>query len=172
MKRLSLAVLVLTCACATGGGGQAPSRGGQAPSPVLPAVTASPNRLTPVASMTRTIKEPRIRVGLLSDQSDVSFARIAGGYYIVSDAGASILKRGFTANPPLANAQLRYAVQVSAISDQTSVNNLVEKLKADTNQPVDAIFDPAAGIYRIIAGDFPDQQSASSLRSDLQQRGY
>ena len=122
--------------------------------------------------MTRTIKEPRIRVGLLSDQSDVSFARIAGGYYIVSDAGASILKRGFTANPPLANAQLRYAVQVSAISDQTSVNNLVEKLKADTNQPVDAIFDPAAGIYRIIAGDFPDQQSASSLRGDLQQRGY
>ena len=120
----------------------------------------------------RTIAEPRIRVGLLSDQSDVDFERVPDGYYIISDSGPSLIKRGFTATPPLADATVRYAVQVSAISDATSVDALVEKLKQDTKQPVDSVFDAAAGTYRIIAGDFADQQSATPLKAELAERGY
>ena len=177
MSRLSLGVLVFVlAACAT-----APPRGGQAPppvrtgeAPVLHQTGEAPvlHRLTPVATAARTIAEPRIRVGLLSDQPEMEFERVPGGYYIVSDAGPSILNRGFTANPPLADAEVRYAVQVSAISDMTSVDPLVQKLERDTKQPVDAIFDAAAGIYRVIAGDFPDQQSATPLKADLAARGY
>ena len=168
MRRLPAVVLALVlAACAS-----APSQKSQPVQPVRPPVATSPNRLTPVASAARTIAEPRIRVGLLSDQSDAEFERVPDGYYIISDAGPSIIKRGFTANPPLADATVRYAVQVSAISDMDSVTTLVDKLGKDTKQPVDAVFDAAAGIYRIIAGDFADEQSALPLKSDLAQRGY
>src|SRR5688572_33169349 len=60
------------------------------------APTRATNALTPVASMPRTIAEPRIRVGLMSDQSTVSFPRTTDGYYLVTDKGPSLLKRGFT----------------------------------------------------------------------------
>jgi stage II sporulation protein D len=165
MRCLPLAVLaVALAACAS-----APPR---KIVPALPPPATSPNRLTPVATTTRAIAEPRIRVGLLSDQSDADFARVPDGYYIVSDAGPSIIKRGFTATPPLANADVRYAVQVSTISDMNSVEALVQKLQQDTKQPVQSVFDAAAGTYRIIAGDFPNQQSAAPLKADLAERGY
>ena len=168
MRRLSIPVLALTlAACAS-----APPQPQQPARQSRPQPATSPNRLTPVASATRTIPEPRIRVGLLSDQSDVDFERVPDGYYIISDAGPSLIKRGFTATPPLADATVRYTVQVSAISDSNSVDALVGKLKQDTKQPVDSVFDAAAGTYRIIAGDFADQQSATPLKAELAQRGY
>ncbi len=171
MRRLFLAVLVLSLSsCATGGGTASP-----APRTSPTAATAggtSVHRLTPVDSVARTIKEPRIRVGLLTDQPEVTFERAGGGYSIVTDAGASILRRGFTAHPPLADAEVRYAVQVSTISDLSSVTALTAKLKQDVKQPVDAVFDAGSGTYRVIVGDFADQQSAAPLKADLARRGY
>jgi stage II sporulation protein D len=167
MKRLFVSALFLSlAACVT----TMPPR--PAPLQPPPQPPQSANRLTPVATAARAIAEPRIRVGLLSDQSSVAFPRTADGYYIISDAGPSVIKRGFTVSAPLGNATLRYAVQVSTISDKNSVDAFVEKLRRDTTQRVDAVFDVAAGTYRILAGDFPDQDSATPLRSDLAQRGY
>jgi len=168
MKRVSLSALVLlTAACATA----PPPR--PAPPPVAqPLVSASPNRLTPVATVPRTIKEPRIRVGLLSDQSRIEFPRTSDGYYVISDAGPSVIHRGFTVTAPLANATLRYAIQLTAVSDMNSARAFEEKLRRETTQPVDEVFDPAAGLYKVLVGDFPDQQSASSVKAELGQRGY
>ena len=132
----------------------------------------SENALTPVASVPRTIAEPRIRVGLLSDQSTVTFPRTTDGYYLVSDSGPALLRRGFTANAPLANAPVRYAVQVSAISDQSSANALVERIRTETGLRVDTVFDVANGQYRILAGDFESSEAATPTRADLTQRGY
>ncbi|HEV8658516.1 MAG TPA: SpoIID/LytB domain-containing protein [Thermoanaerobaculia bacterium] len=166
MKRRFVPLLALLfAACTTAPRPPAPLQ----PSPPPP---QSANRLTPVATAARAVSEPRIRVGLLSDQSSVAFPRTADGYTIISDGGPSVIKRGFTVSAPLANAIVRYAVQVSTISDKNSVDAFVEKLRRDTAQRVDTIFDPAAGIYRILAGDFPDQDSATPLKSDLAQRGY
>jgi len=169
MKRCAL-LLTILAACTTT---TPPPRTSPRPQPQPP--VASPNRLTPVRSVERAIAEPRIRVGLLNDQTAVIFPRIADGYYLVTDAGPSILRRGFTDTAPLSNATVRFAVQVSAISDKPSADAYIEKIRSETGQRVDALFDPSAsngGLYRILAGDLPDSQSAQPLRDQLQQRGY
>jgi stage II sporulation protein D len=132
----------------------------------------SPNALTPVASMPRTIVEPKIRVGLLSDQPTVTFPRTADGYYLVTDAGPSTLRRGFTVTAPLANATVRYAVQVSSISDLGSANTLAQKIRTENNLRVDTVFDPAGGAYRVLAGDFATSEEATPTRAQLTDRGY
>jgi stage II sporulation protein D len=141
------------------------------PIPQTP-ITRSANALTPIATMPRAITEPEIRVGLLSDQATVVFPRTGDGYYLVTGQGPSTLKRGFTAAAPLANATVRYAVQASAISDLTSAQELAAKLKSDLNVRVDSVFDPANGIYKILVGDFESSDAATSMRSQLTERGY
>ena len=164
-------LLISACAATTPPSPQTP-----APAQSTPVEQAAPvrstNALTPVASMPRTIAEPRIRVGLLSDQSTVSFPRTADGYYLVTDKGPSLLKRGFTATAPLANAPVRYAVQVSAISDQSSAQALVEKIRSETGLRVDTVFDVANGQYKVIAGDFESSEAATPERTRLTERGY
>ncbi len=170
MRRLaSILSLVLFAACATAP--PPPPSESSAPA-AQPAPARSPNALTPVAALPRTITEPKIRVGLVSDQAAVVFPRTADGYYLVTDQGPSILKRGFTANAPLANAVVRYAVQVSAISDLTSARELVAKLRTETGMRVDSVFDPASGTYKILAGDFESSDAATPARSQLTDRGY
>jgi stage II sporulation protein D len=171
MKRLLiLTIFAFACSSAAPPRAAAP----QPPShvaPPPPAALRSPNAMTPIASVPKTIADPRIRVGMLSDQQTFTFPRVEGGYYV----GDSILKRGFTAAAPLRNAPVRYAVQTAAISDKDSAGAFTQKIQTETGQRVDAIFDPSAangGIYRILVGDFPDSQSANPLRDQLIQRGY
>lgn len=160
MKRSFVAfALALLAACA------------QAPTPKIVPPPA-PNALTATATVAKTIVEPRIRVGMLSDQSTVTFPRIAGGYYLITDAGASTLRRGFTDTAPLSETAVRYAVQASAISDKPSADTFATKIRTETGQRVDAVFDPAAGVYRILVGDFPDTGSAQPLREQLVAAGY
>jgi stage II sporulation protein D len=174
MRRFaSIAVLSLLTACATTPPPQDQPRPNNSTTPVQqPAPARATNALTPVASIPRTIAEPRIRVGLLSDQSAVTFPRTADGYYLSTDAGPSLLRRGFTVTAPLANATVRYAVQVSAISDQSSANALVEKIRTETGLRVDTVFDVANGQYRVLAGDFETSEAATPARANLTERGY
>jgi len=161
--RRPLFVLLLAAACAP------------QPAPVTtpPPPARSPNALAPVASA-RAIAEPRIRVGMLSDQHSVTFPRIDGGYFLVDDSGAArILRRGFTDTAPLpSGAPAHFALQVASLSDQPSVEPFVEKLKSETGQRVDAVFDPASGFWAVLAGDFPDTTAAEQFRGQLVQRGY
>ncbi len=147
-----------------------------APPQAAAAAAARPaNAMTPIASVPKTIVEPRIRVGMLTDQRTVSFPRAGDGYYLVTDSGPSILRRGFTIGAPLRDAAVRFAAQVAAISDKPSAMALAGRLRTETGQRVDSIFDPSAangGIYRVLVGDFADAQSAQPLRDELIQRGY
>ncbi len=143
--------------------------------PAAAQVARSQNALTPVASISKSIADPSIRVGMVSDQPAIAFPRVKDGYYVVSDAGPSTLRRGFSVNAPLRDAAVRYAVQVSSISDRPSATAFADKIRAESGQRVDMTFDPSApngGMYRILAGDFPDAQSAQPLRGQLTQRGY
>lgn len=140
--------------------------------PTAAAPQRSPYALTAVTAMPRTIAEPRIRVGLLIDQPTVTFPRTADGYYLVTDSGPSTLRRGFTVRAPLAEATVRYAVQMAAISDQASAQALVQKVTADTGLRVTMTFDPASGTYKILAGDFATQAEATPTRTQLGERGY
>ena len=165
MKRIRFVpALLLLAACASTT--PPPSR------PPIAPVTRPANALTPAATLARTITTPSIRVGLLGDQSAVTFPRTTDGYYVITDAGASVIKRGFTLNAPAAGAPVRYAVQASAISDLTSTNALAERLRKETQHRVDTVFDPAAGQYRVLVGEFPDVATAEPIRGDLVSRGY
>ena len=142
------------------------------PPPKVSPPPRSPNGLMPATSVTKTIVEPRIRVGMLSDQTTVTFPRVEGGYFLITDSGSSVLHRGFTDAAPLSETTLHYAVQASAISDKPSAEAFTEKVRSETGQRVDAIFDPAGGVYRILAGDFIDTRAAQPLKDQLVARGY
>ncbi|MGZ5473271.1 MAG: SpoIID/LytB domain-containing protein [Thermoanaerobaculia bacterium] len=168
MRRIALALSFLALSACTSTS-PPPAR----PAPIeTPAPQRSQNALTPVAAMPRPVAEPKIRVGLLIDQPEVTFPRTAGGYTLVTDRGPSTLRRGFTVRAPLAEAAVRYAVQMAAISDQSSAETLVERLRSETGLRVDMTFDPASGMYKILAGDFASSDEATPTRSQLTERGY
>jgi stage II sporulation protein D len=175
IERTALAVLLIAAACTSAPAPKpvpvVPEAPRQPQQPQQPPAAHSPNGLAKV-TQTRAIREPRIKVGLLSDQATVTFARVDGGYFVSTDAESYATRRGLTITAPLANAPVRYAVQVSAISDIGSVQALAEKLRTEMNVRTDYVFDPAAGIYRILAGDFADSAAANPLRDQLTQRGY
>src|SRR3954452_17392319 len=151
MKRTAVALsLLFVAACASA----PPSHPQETTVPPPPVVTRSANALTPVSSVLKTIAEPRIRVGLVNDQTSVTFPRLAGGYYVVTDTSSATIRRGFTLTAPLSDAAAHYAVQVSTVSDLVSANTLAEKLRGDTQQRVDVLPDTAGTAYRIIASDF------------------
>ena len=91
-----------------------------------PAPVHSANALTTIASVAKTIAEPRIRVGLVNDQTTVTFPRLAGGYYVITDTTSATIRRGFTLTAPVSDAALHYAVQVSTVSDLASANTLAD----------------------------------------------
>src|SRR3954469_8188020 len=171
MKRTAVAVsLLLFAACASAPHAQPPATTTVAPPPPAPARSA--NALTPVSSVAKTIAEPRIRVGLVNDQTTVTFPRLAGGYFVVTDTTSATIRRGFTLTAPVSDAAAHYAVQVSTVSDVASANTLAEKLRADTQQRVDVLPDTAGTAYRVIAGDFVTSNAAQPLRDQLTQSGY
>jgi len=169
MRRFVLTSFLVLSACTATT--PAPTATPQQPTSAPPP-QRSANALTPVASMPRTIAPPAIRVGLLIDQPEVSFPRTADGYYLVTDRGPSTLRRGFRVRAPLAEAPVRFAVQMAAISDQSSAQALAEKLRTDTGMRVDMTFDPASGTYKILAGDFASSEAATPARAQLTERGY
>lgn len=158
------AVFLFFVACSTTSTTPRPAPG---PAPVI-----SPNRLTPLATSPRSIPAPLIRVGLLSDQETATFARLDGGYIIVSDAGPHTLRRGFTVSAPLAGAVVRYAIQLATLSDRTSAEALERKIESEDALPVDLIIDAATGSLKVLAGVFETSGAAEPVRSDLIRRGY
>lgn len=172
MRRLICsAALVLLAACSTGTSVSRPPQPSAGPDPQA-TVSRSPNAMTPTANAPAAIVLPKIRVGLLSDQATVTFPRTTSGYFVITDSGASTIRRGFTAQAPLSDAAVRYAVQMAAISDQASATQLAAKLRSETQLRVDASFDPASGTFKILAGDFADAESAAPVRARLVEQGY
>jgi stage II sporulation protein D len=170
MKRTAVALSLLVFAACASAPPAPPVRPPIVTPPPPPARSA--NAMMPVANVAKVIAEPRIRVGIVSDQTTVTFPRVAGGYYIVSDAGPAMIRRGFTMTAPVPDAPAHYAVQVSTVSDLASANALAEKLRADTQQRADVLIDTGGTAYRIIAGDFATSNDAQPLRDQLTQRGY
>src|SRR3954447_13227606 len=169
MKRTAVALsLLFVAACAS----TPPSHPQETTVAPPPAAARSANALTPVSSVAKTITEPRIRVGLVNDQTTVTFPRLPRGYYLVTPTPSATIRRGFTLTAPVSDAAAHYAVQVSTVSDVASANTLAEKLRGDTQQRVDVLPDTAGTAYRVIAGDFTTSNDAQPLRDQLTQSGY
>jgi stage II sporulation protein D len=173
MNRTAVAFsLSLFAACASAPPARSPASTTVAPPPLPPTTTRSANAFTPVGAVAKTIAEPRIRVGLVNDQTTVTFPRLVGGYYVITDTTSALIRRGFTLTSPVTDAAAHYAVQVSTVSDVASANTLAEKLRGDTQQRVDVLPDTAGTAYRVIAGDFATSAAAQPLRDQLTQSGY
>jgi stage II sporulation protein D len=174
MNRIAIALSLLTLgACASAPPATVTRPALPPPPPIAMTPPArSPNAMTTVAAVPKSIVEPRIRVGLINDQPAVTFPRIAGGYYLVTDTSSATIRRGFTMTAPLSDAPAHYAVQVSAVSDLPSANALAEKLRADSQQRVDVLIDTGGTAYRIVAGDFATSNDAQPLRDQLTQHGF
>jgi stage II sporulation protein D len=175
MRHFAVPLLVcLAAACASTRPPSPPPTQPSQPTPAQPQQLQPPRSANGLGRVTqaRPIREPRIRVGMLSDQSGVSFPRVDGGYFVSTDAESYATRRGLTIAAPVTNALVRYAVQVSSISDINSVQALAEKLRNEMKVRGEFVFDPASGLYRVLAGDFPDAGSANPLRDQLQSRGY
>ncbi|HUF16730.1 MAG TPA: SpoIID/LytB domain-containing protein, partial [Thermoanaerobaculia bacterium] len=142
------------------------------PSPGPPAQVSSANRLSPIAQVPRTIAEPVVRVGLLTDQTSARFPRIEGGYVVIAERGPSIIRRGFTVSSPVRQATTRYAVQVAALADRKRAEEFAAKISSETGERVDAVADPSGGPYRILAGDFETTDAAVPLRDRLTAARY
>jgi stage II sporulation protein D len=179
MKRLiflaPMAVLLAACSGSpaprtTPSPTPAPSTSPSTPSST--STSSSPNALMTAQVAPRTIVDPRIRVGLLSDQTSVVFPRTNDGYFLVGEKGTWTLRRGFTMSSPLSDTQLHYGVQAGAISDSRSATAFADKIHSETQQRVDAVFDPAGGLYKIIVGDFTATAAAQPLREQLVAKGY
>src|SRR6267142_2334759 len=136
MKRIAIGILLLaacTSAPAPRSQPQPPSPQPQAQAQQPTPARRPPNALVAV-TQTKAIREPHIKVGLLSDQTSVTFDRVDGGYFLVTETQSFATKRGLTiAGPVGVNAPVHYAVQVSSISDITSVQALAEKLRTEMN---------------------------------------
>src|SRR3954447_10827851 len=97
MKRTAVALsLLFFAACASA----PPSHPQETTVAAPPAATRSAHALTAVSSVAKTITEPRIRVGLVNDQTTVTFPRLAGGYYVVTDTTSATIRRGFRSPRP------------------------------------------------------------------------
>lgn len=131
---------------------------------------AAANQLTAIAAPA-TPKPPLIRVGLISDEAEATFARRENGYSLITDSGAFSTRRGFTLRAPLAGATVRYGVQVGAISDQTSANTFAAKVQSETRQQPVQVFDAREGLYRIIVGDFETREAAQPFREEMLKSG-
>ncbi|MEO6259565.1 MAG: SpoIID/LytB domain-containing protein [Thermoanaerobaculia bacterium] len=173
MKRTLVAAALLLMASCASAPPVVPSRTGSLPTAVPARVaSASANAFTRVTSVSRSIVEPRIRVGLLTDQTSVTFPRIVGGYYLVAGTTTAILNRGFSLSPPLRDTSAHYGVQVGTLSDLPSATAMADKIRSESGQRVDLVFDPATGSNRIIAGDFPTTAAAGPLREQLTTRAF
>ncbi|HEY6844207.1 MAG TPA: SpoIID/LytB domain-containing protein, partial [Thermoanaerobaculia bacterium] len=131
-----------------------------------PQPAQSENALTSVGNVGKTIAEPRIRVGMLSDQASVTFPRINGGYDLITDSGASTLRRGFTDSAPLPEVATHYAVQAGAFADAASANALAAQLRS-SGQRADVVSDNV--LNRVLVGDFATSQEATALRDQIPQ---
>ncbi|MGK2858574.1 MAG: SpoIID/LytB domain-containing protein [Thermoanaerobaculia bacterium] len=131
-----------------------------------------PNALRQVSAPSMQLVEPLVRVGLASDQTSASFARVDGGYEIRAAGLTHSILRGFTIHPPVATARVVFAIQVGAISDRTSAERLAERVRKETGLRADLSFDTASATYKVLAGEFADEPSSQPARSDLIAGGW
>jgi stage II sporulation protein D len=161
-------LLTVSCAPMAPGTEPAPMPGA---SPGQAVATAGANRMQRLTTPPQVPTDP-IRVGLMSDQATFNFPRIGDGYIIVSDEGAHRIRRGFNVEAPVPAGQVRYGVQVSALSDLTSAEAFARRIEEATGQTVVLVFDAGPGLHRVVAGNFPSRDAATTFRAELATGGF
>ncbi len=155
---LLLSLFVLACATTTTPPPSAPPR-------------AAGAALAPLAGAAPQIVEPRIRVGLQTDVEAFEFARIDGGYVVVTDGGAFSTRRGFEVTAPGAGRAVRWAVRVATLETQAAAEEEAQRVRGMTAEPVEVAPD-GAGKYRVFVGNVESEQAGAPVRDQLLLKGY
>ena len=128
---------------------------------------------TPTRPQPSLIAGPAVRVGLLTDQGDIAFPRIQGGYrLVVDDKIVMTLSRGFSVMAPRAATATGHALQIAALSDRSGAESLARRAQTDFGVSTLVVFDAARGLSKVLVGDFPTPAAADGLKIALAEKGY
>lgn len=143
---------------------------------MAPAPDPPPADAPPLVAWSATPDAPAIRVGIQTDVASFELPRIPRGYVLTPDpdgTAAWSTYRGLQVSAPAsAGATVRWAVQVSATPAEEGANELARALDAGGYGPSTVLFDAAAGLYKVLAGDFPTVEDAQRLSARLGNAGY
>jgi len=176
--RIRVALTALTAALAMACSSAQPSQPHPTtPQPTVPeppprAAARSTNALVPVTGTAIEIEPPVIRVGLESDQLSATFPRTDQGYVIVAPEGPWTIRRGFRLDAPVGAVDARFAVQVGAMTDIRSAEALAARIGSETGLVTKLHFDTASTTYKVLAGNFEDEDAAQAGRGVLLSKGY
>jgi stage II sporulation protein D len=150
-------VLLFTVSCATTDG--------------RPTASVQERALLPLQGTIPPIESPRIRVGLETDSSEAVFPRREGGWFIRTEEGPRMIRRGFTIRAPRAGEPVRWGVRVATFDTETAARTEAERVRGMVDAQIDVVRDPA-GKWRVLVGDFASSEAGQPTRDRLLSQGY
>ncbi|MFN2443117.1 MAG: SpoIID/LytB domain-containing protein [Thermoanaerobaculia bacterium] len=150
-------LLLFTISCATSDGTLAPS--------------VQEASLLPLEGTIPPIESPRIRVGLETDSAEAVFPRREGGWFVRTEAGPRMIRRGFTLRAPRAGEPVRWGVRVATFDTEAAARTEAERVRGIVDTQIDVVSGPA-GQWRVLVGDFPSSEAGQETRDRLLSQGY
>src|SRR6185503_3539123 len=178
----ALAVAALL-ASACGGGAPPPRtapRAAPTPEPIATPAPPPPALPEPEQPLPQPPPEPAppaaadllLRVGLLSDQSSVTFPCCAAALRAVWEGQTWALTRALRVDPaPEGTEPGIFRIQVAAMRDPGQAEALAANLRRATGDPADSVLEAESGLYRVRVGRYPSKEEAETARRGLSRFG-
>ena len=159
-KSLLLAALVFLAACGSARR-PAPKGAPSSPAPIAPPGLAPSALPAPAA--------PALRVGLVSDQTEFLLPG-RGTPWTVLSGMQTVVIRGPVAIRPLGGSA-KSRVQVGAFSEETSAEQLADKLSKSSGLSPSIVFSAEKGLYLVRLGEFAEPAAAAQAARKLAEGG-
>ncbi|HEV8241000.1 MAG TPA: SpoIID/LytB domain-containing protein [Thermoanaerobaculia bacterium] len=172
-------------AWACGGGHPQPRTAPRAAPTPLPAATPAPTPLPALPEPAQPLPQPPppepappatadllLRVGLLSDQTSVTFPCCAAALRAVWEGQTWALTRALRVDPaPEGTEPGIFRVQVAALRDPGQAEALAANLRRATGDPADSVLEAESGLYRVRVGRYASKDEAETARKGLTRFG-
>ncbi len=113
-----------------------------------------------------------LRVGLLSDQTSVTFPCCAATLRAVWEGQTWAITRALRVEPaPEGTEPGVFRIQVTALRDPGQADALAASLRRAAGLPADSVLEAASGLYRVRVGRYATREEAETARRDLSRFG-
>ena len=138
------------------------------PEPAQPVVPPPPREPAPPPASADLL----LRVGLLSDQSSVTFPCCAAGLRAIWEGQTWALTRALRVDPaPEGTEPGIFRVQVAALRDPGQAEALAANLRRTAGEPADSVLEAESGLYRVRVGRYTSREAAETARRGLSRFG-